>query len=66
MAFAYGMLDRFEDKVECCEQALQIDPENATAWNNKGVALGMLGRFEAEVRCCDRALNSGPGISPHG
>ncbi len=38
------MLDRFEDKVESCERALKIDPENAAAWNNKGVALGMLGK----------------------
>ena len=60
------MLGRFLEKMECCEKAPSINPENAAAWNNKGVALGMLGKFEAEIRCCDRAIELRPVIFQRG
>jgi Flp pilus assembly protein TadD len=40
---------RYEDAVVYMEKALEIDPQSAIAWHNKGVALKLLGR-DAEAR----------------
>ena len=32
-----------EEAIECYNQAIEIDPEYALAWNNKGIALKALG-----------------------
>lgn len=42
-------LERFEDAVSSFETALEIDPKNAHAWHNKGVALSRLG-WDTEAR----------------
>ena len=34
---------KYEKSIECYDKALEIDPKNATAWNNKGLALDNLG-----------------------
>ncbi len=37
-----------------------IDPFDAYAWNNKGVALSALGRHEEAIRCFDKAIEIQP------
>ena len=47
-------------KVEYYTKCLEIDPNYAYAWNNKGLALYKLGRYEEAIECYDRALQIDP------
>ena len=38
----------------------ELDPKDAVAWHNRGLALDELGRYEVAIRCYDTAL----GINP--
>ena len=46
--------------IACYDKALEIDPQDETAWFNKGVNLAALGRREEAAECFVRAL----GIDP--
>ncbi|MEG3056846.1 MAG: tetratricopeptide repeat protein [Methanoculleus sp.] len=47
----------------CCQldQALTIDPGDATTWQRKAYALSCLGEHEGAIACCDTALMLDPG-----
>lgn len=49
-------LDRYEEAIECYNNALEIDTGYALVWNNKGVSLADLGRYQEAMECYDRAL----------
>ena len=59
---ALGKLGRYEEAIKSYDEALKIDPKDAQAWNNKGVALGNLGRYGEAVTCFERALEIAPGL----
>jgi tetratricopeptide (TPR) repeat protein len=52
--------DEFKQAIECYDKALEIDPKNADAWNNKGGALGSLGKHEEAIEYYDKALKIDP------
>jgi len=37
-----------------------LDPKDAVAWHNKGLALYDLGRYEEAIRCYDKVLEIDP------
>ncbi|MCW3135973.1 MAG: tetratricopeptide repeat protein, partial [Canidatus Methanoxibalbensis ujae] len=47
-------------QIEYYSKCLKLDPKNADAWNNIGIALYDLGRCEEAIRCYDRALEIDP------
>ena len=47
---------RYLDAIGLLDQALEIDPKNASIWYNKGVALYQLKRFGEALKCYDQAL----------
>jgi len=47
---ALGILGRYEDEINCYEEAIRIKPDYAEPWNNKGSALHNLGRYEEAIR----------------
>ena len=53
-------LGRDEESLVCYDKALEIDPNNVNAWNNKGDALFDLGRYEESLVCYDKALEIDP------
>jgi tetratricopeptide (TPR) repeat protein len=55
-----GILGRFSEAIECCDEALEINPQSAEAWINKGVSLASLGRFMEAVTCYDKAVKINP------
>ena len=45
-----------KEEIKCYTKGLELDPKNADAWNNRGVALTELERYEEAIRCFDKAL----------
>ncbi len=49
-----------EKALEFYDRALEENPENVEAWNNKGFLLFTLGLYEEALKCYDRALEIDP------
>ena len=49
-----------EEALKYFDKALEIDPENVAAWNNKCVAFYRLGKNEEALKCIDKALEIDP------
>ncbi len=47
---------RYAEALAACERAIELDPKNTHAWNNKGWALDALGRYAEAQVACDRAI----------
>jgi tetratricopeptide (TPR) repeat protein len=45
------------------DQAIEIDPNYADAWNNKGIALHNLRKFKEAIDCCDMAIKINPNYA---
>ena len=59
-SMALGGLGRHEEAIENCEKALEIDPNHAKAWNNKGYSLYKLGKAEEGLKDVEKALELDP------
>ncbi|HQN31377.1 MAG TPA: tetratricopeptide repeat protein, partial [Methanothrix soehngenii] len=46
----------FEESAQAYDQALQLDPENATLWIGKALDLGTIGRDDESMRAYEKAL----------
>jgi tetratricopeptide (TPR) repeat protein len=46
--------------IDCYDKSLELDPEYAYAWNNKGNSLHGLGRYEDALGCYDKSLELDP------
>jgi tetratricopeptide (TPR) repeat protein len=46
--------------IECYEKAIDLDPKNTVAWNNRGISLGSLGRYEESLSCFGKAIELNP------
>jgi tetratricopeptide (TPR) repeat protein/serine/threonine protein kinase len=49
-----------EEKIGYYTKCLEINPKDASAWHNKGIALRRLERYEEAIRCYDKALEIDP------
>lgn len=54
-SYACVVLKKYKDAVTYADQAIAIDPRNATAYGNKGIALKELGRYEEAVKTLEKA-----------
>jgi tetratricopeptide (TPR) repeat protein len=48
--------EKFEESVNCFNEAIKLDPESAYAWNYKGLALFNLAKYEESVKCFNEAI----------
>jgi tetratricopeptide (TPR) repeat protein len=53
---ALESLGRYQEALECYDQALALNERSALAWVHRGTALEALGRTEEALACCDYAL----------
>jgi tetratricopeptide (TPR) repeat protein len=49
-----------EKALECYNKVLEIDPNLANAWGNKGIALGELERYNEAIECYNKVLEIDP------
>ena len=47
---------RLGDAIKCYNQAIQMEPDNPVAWNNKGLILAIAGQYEESLAAHSRAL----------
>ena len=48
---------KYLEAIKYYDKALEINPNFASAWNDKGVSLSRLGKYSQSIFCFDRALN---------
>jgi tetratricopeptide (TPR) repeat protein len=60
MAGAYRRLQMNNEISDKCNKAIELDPNNADAWNMKGWAQSNLGKYEEAIRCFDKAIELDP------
>lgn len=49
-------LDRFDEAIYYCTQALKLSPKDAGIWHNKGEALFRLGKYQDALECYMNAV----------
>jgi tetratricopeptide (TPR) repeat protein len=47
---------KFEEAIECCDTALEVDKNNVDVMFVKGDALMSIGKYQEAIECCDTAL----------
>ncbi|VVB89680.1 Photosystem I assembly protein Ycf3 [uncultured archaeon] len=52
---------KYREAIESFNKALQIDAENATAWNNKGLSHVKSGKIDEGIDCYNKALDINRG-----
>ncbi|MBI4589063.1 MAG: tetratricopeptide repeat protein [Candidatus Rokubacteria bacterium] len=50
----------YDAALGCYDRALEIAPDDALAWTNKGIALNHLGEYPAAVECLEEAYRLDP------
>ncbi len=51
---------RYEEAIAAYDRALDLQPDDATVWHNRGSALFQLQRYQETVESCDRAVQLRP------
>ncbi len=57
-AYSLSSLGHLEEAVAHYTRALDLEPDNSDAWNNKGVCLRKLGKLEEALVCYDHATDT--------
>lgn len=52
--------EKYEEAITSYDEAINLNPNYISAWNNKGIALFRLGRYEDAIGCYDKALEINP------
>jgi tetratricopeptide (TPR) repeat protein len=60
IAHAYFKLGKYSDAIAKCDKALEIAPDYAEAWSNKGVILYNLGEYDKAIMSYDKAIEINP------
>jgi tetratricopeptide (TPR) repeat protein len=51
---------RYDEAIQCFNKAIEIEPDNADAWYNKGVALYKWKRNKEAIESFDKSLTIDP------
>jgi len=58
--FALHNLGRYDEAINCFDEAIRLDPNLAPAWYNKGLSLGKLERYEDAINAFNEAIRLDP------
>ena len=53
-------MGKYKEAIECFSRALEIDPENAEAWYNKGNTLYNMEKYKEAIECYDKVIKIDP------
>ena len=51
---------RYEEAILAYNKVIEINPQNAAAWNNRGIALGLVGRYDDALESFFKATEINP------
>jgi tetratricopeptide (TPR) repeat protein len=51
---------RYREAIACFDKAIEINPNYAMAWSEKGLSLHNLGNNEEAIECFDKSLELNP------
>ena len=51
---------KYEETIKCYEKVIEIEPDNARAWYNKGLACIAVNRHDEGTMCLDKAVEIDP------
>ena len=63
-ADTYTEMGLYENALECCDKAIEIDPNYYTAYNSKAYLLISMGRYNEALECCDKSFELNEGFYP--
>ncbi len=52
----------YAQAIEFFDRAIEVEPGNADAWSEKGIALALLGQNEKALECHERAVEIAPQV----
>ena len=55
--------NNLNESLHYFDKSIEIDPQDAGAWNNKGVVLGELGKYEEVIAAFDKAIEINSQLS---
>jgi len=53
-------MEKYEEAIESYNKAIALEPNYASTYNRKAVALSNLGRYEEAIQCYDKVLEINP------
>jgi tetratricopeptide (TPR) repeat protein len=56
-------LGKYEEAIQCFDKAIELDPNYAIAWSNKGNALDELGMHNEAIQAFDEAIRIEPNYA---
>ncbi len=56
MGMVYYSQNKFEEAIQAYDKAIELNHQDAEAWNNKGTALGMQGRYNEALEAFGKAI----------
>lgn len=63
IASCYYFNSNLNKSLQYLDKAVDIDPQYAQIWNNKGIVLGKLGRNEEAIAAYDKAIEINPQLA---
>jgi tetratricopeptide (TPR) repeat protein len=57
---SFAVIGDYDESIAYFDKALEIDPDNTAALNNKGLALAKLGEYDESIAYFDKALEIDP------
>jgi tetratricopeptide (TPR) repeat protein len=60
IAATYNDLKRYQDAINACSVAIELDPAQSWVWTNKGMILANLSKYDEAIECYDKAIELDP------
>ena len=55
--------EEYESALKAYDKAIELEPDNVIAWDNKGTVLGKLSRYNEEIEIYDKAIELKPDFA---
>ena len=62
LSLQYGRINRFEDCIKACYDAIKLKPNYPEAYSNICSANNSIGRYDLAIEACNKALKLNPGF----